>query len=750
MKRLTKKQRKILWRSTLAVAAVVVFTIVWIAETKFSQLVLGGLGDRFSTQVLSAPLTFRAGSTPPGIRWRTLSRLHRLGYKQTNGSATEPGQFTVNGDEVQIFFRGFESPTFNQPAALVRIQFKSAGLELHDDSVGMTPEVALEPVLIDTLSGQEKIRRDPATWEEIPVRLADAVVATEDAGFFRHWGVSPRSIGRAILSNVEGNKTLQGGSTITQQLAKNLFLSPQRTLQRKLAELLFAFYLEIRFSKEKILTLYLNQIYMGQDGPTSVAGIKAAARYYFDKDLPTLNLAECAFLAGLVRSPYRYNPYRDPHAALERTHHVIKRMRVTGFINESEEKEALSSVLQFHSRNFKKKSDTFASYYVAEVVRQLSPKYGEDDIYRLGLRLYTAMDPDLQEAAQKAVSRARPQGALVALNPENGDILALAGGTDFVFSQFNRATQARRQPGSAFKPFVYGAALEAGETPATLLEDKPRSYRESKNKTWSPKNYDGVYHGTVPLRVALALSLNGATVSLVEKITPAKVVAFANRLGITSPLEKSLAIGLGSSEVTLLELTSAYAAFDNGGFRVSPRLLLAVTDAEGQSVEVRAVDRTSVIDPNLASLMTSLLESTVAEGTAKALPQLGWTYPTAAKTGTTNEGRDAWFIGYTSDLLTGVWVGTDLGKSAGVVGAKNAMPVWASFMKTAYTDSTPAAFTAPSGLVQVKIDPATGFLAQSGCPEKKEEVFLKGTEPTKLCPAHPGGIKGWFKRIFGK
>lgn len=395
------------------------------------------------------------------------------------------------------------------------------------------------------------------------------------------------------------------------------------------------------------------------------------------------------------------------------------------------------------------KSDN--DYFTAEVVLRLMLRYDEDEVFRYGLSVYTTLDTELQTAASEAVRRARYDAALVAIEPDSGSVLALAGGKDYGFSQFNRATQAKRQPGSAFKPFVYGAALEAGFTPATLLKDAPRRYRNPGGVRWDPRNYGGVYYGASTLRLALARSLNSATLDLAERVGPAGIIAFAARLGINSPLENSLAVALGASEVELLELTAAYAPFANGGFRVEPALITAVEDARGSVLEYGIRERVQVIQPALAALMTSLLESVVREGTAVVLGRdHGWVRPAAGKTGTTTGGRDAWFIGYTPGLLAGVWAGDDLNRAVGVAGSGDALPLWAAFMKTALAGRPAEEFTRPAeGLIPEKIDPASGLLAVAGCPERRTELFLAGTEPVKKCPLHSRGVKGWFKRLFG-
>jgi penicillin-binding protein 1B len=500
--------------------------------------------------------------------------------------------------------------------------------------------------------------------------------------------------------------------------------------------------LEARLSKERILSLYLNEIYMGQDGPMAVAGVKAAARFYFDKDLRRLDLGECAMLAGLIRSPYRYNPRRDPTAAVQRRDFVLRRMREEGSISAERLCGALTEPLAVTARPLRERRGP--SYFVAEVIRQALPRYGEEAIFREGLSIHTTMDPLAQEAAQNAVRRLSSQAALVALSPQDGRVLALVGGRDFAESQFNRATQARRQPGSAFKPFLYGAALEKGYTPASLIDDRPKTYPGAAGP-WRPRNYDGVYMGTTTLRNALAHSLNAAALDLANQIGPAATAEFARRMGIGSPLENSLALALGASEVSLLELTASYAPFSNGGFRVEPRLIDEVADAQGEVLEFDVGKRESVLAPAQAYLLTSLLESVVQEGTAQDLSRLGFARPCAGKTGTTENGRDAWFVGYTPQLLAGVWVGDDRNRPLKLTGAKDALPVWAAFMKTA-SEGPATPFTRPQGLVTVTIDPASGLRARAGCPQRQGEVFLAGTEPTAECPLHPGGVWGWLQK----
>lgn len=716
------------------------------AEAKLSRLVLGGLGEGFTTRIYAMPFSIRSGPGPRPDRIET--RLARLGYVKTDKPSI-PGHYARQNDRLTIYLRGFKNHLEQQESGIYELEFRRNQWELSSSS-GSVRQIYLEPEIAAELSGPQRLRREPAASDEIPLTLKNAVVAAEDKRFYRHHGMDYRAMGRALLANLAGKSVLQGGSTITQQLSKNLFLTPRRTLKRKLAEALLAVYLETRYSKDEILTIYLNHIYLGQDGSTAVAGVKAAAAFYFSKRPQDLTLAECAFLAGLISSPHRYNPWRDAEEARRRRDFVLARMAAEGLATISAAGAARRQPLRISPR--KPRAARQADYFVAEAVRQLVPRHGEDALHRYGLSVYTTMDPLLQADAQKAVAALPQPGALVALDYETGAVRALVGGKNFAESQFNRATQALRQPGSAFKPFVYAAALEEGFTPASQLEDKLRRWPKALKGSgyWEPRNYEGVYLGTATLRTALARSLNAATLDLANRVGPPKITELARRLGVASALAEDLGLALGVSEVTLLELTAAYAAFANGGRCVTPRLIRAVYDAEGTVLEYPEQKRPSALSPPTSRLMLSLLESVVLEGTARHLPRLGFARPAAGKTGTTNEGRDAWFVGVTPGLLAGVWTGGDEREVKGLTGGKDALPVWAAFMSRAAQDLPETSFPACEDLVAVEIDPLSGERSLSGCPARRRELFVSGTEPKRSCPLHPGGLSGWLKRLFGK
>ncbi|MDP3542303.1 MAG: PBP1A family penicillin-binding protein [Elusimicrobiota bacterium] len=735
-----------LWAASilLAFAGLAALWFAAQAERKLSTLVLGGLGESFSTRIWSAPFIVRDAAR--GESSRLLERLDRLGYRRTDAHPLK-GEYRWSAPELTVYLRGHRIPGSEQnEGAFVLRRSEDAGWLLFDGLGGTVPELRLEPELVVELAGEKSQRREPAEWEQIPASLRDAVTSVEDKRFWTHHGLDPRAMARAMLANLRG-RDLQGASTITQQLSKNLFLSPRRTFRRKLSEAALSFYLELRLEKERILTLYLNHIYLGQDGSASVMGVRSAARHYFSKEVSDLTLPESALIAGVIRGPGVYNPFRDPKAAKARRDFVLRRMREEDKISALELDAALDEPLAV-KRPTAQEDRRDSAYYAAEVVRRLLPRYGGDSLYRHGLSIHTAMDPVLQTLAAKAISKSKHQAALAAIDPRDGSVLALIGGRSFDESQFNRATQAQRQPGSAFKPFVFAAALRMNLTPATVLRDKPKTWTGAKD--WSPANYEGVYHGTATMRQALTKSLNAATLDLAERVGIRRVQDTARACGITSPMRDDLGLALGASEVSLLELVCAYSPFAHGGIRPEPRLVTSVVDSDGVVFEAAAPSVTIALDPATAFLMNSMLENVVTEGTARGLKSLGVTFPAAGKTGTTNDGRDAWFVGYTSALLAGVWVGDDQNRPLKLTGGKNALPLWAAFMKEASADRPGEPIVRPETVLEVMVCPDSGMVARSGCPGKRGELFLTGTEPRSDCALHRGGLVGWLQRMLRK
>lgn len=596
-------------------------------------------------------------------------------------------------------------------------------------------------------------RREVVPLNRIPVSLIQAFVAGEDARFFRHRGLDYVAILRALIKNVFSGEIVQGGSTITQQVVKSLLLSPEKSIWRKLKEAILAYRIEKYLTKEEILYLYLNQIYLGH----GAYGVAAAAEVYFGKPVEQLTLAEAALLAGLTQAPSKYSPLSHPEQARRRQLYILNRMVEEGFISYADSWTASQSLLRFSPRHnpFLEKAPHFSDH----VKRYIEEKYGRDQLLRGGLRVYTTLDTRLQKAAQEAVeaglrelqkrqaySASRdspfPEAALISIDLETGYVKALVGGRDFNKSQFNRVTQARRQTGSAFKPIVYASALDKGYTPASILLDSPLAF-EWGGKVWRPKNFDGRFSGPITVRTALANSVNVVTVKLAQSLGVEYIHEYARRLGITSPLNDDLSVALGSSSLSLLEITKAYGVFANGGRALKPIFVKKVLDRDGNVLEENLPplrpegssfpsedapsnppsqprkDNEQLISPQTAYIMTHLLQGVVQNGTGWRAKSLG--RPVAAKTGTTDHFFDAWFVGYTPELLTGVWVGFDNERSLGEgeTGARAAAPIWVDYMSKALKDRPIKDFPVPEGIEFMRVEPKTGH------PSTRKDAILE-------------------------
>ena len=659
-------------------------------------------------------------------------------------------------------------------------------------------------------------RRVPISLSRIPARMRQAILAIEDARFYKHPGVSTRDIVRAFWRNIRAQRLVQGGSTITQQLAKVLFLTSERTLKRKIKEALLALEIERRFTKDEILEFYLNQIYLG----SGAYGVEAAARGYFGKAVSQLTLPEAATIAGLPKAPSRFNPRTNPKRSLGRRRLVLQRMREVGFITPEQERAAAGEPIHLVPRATNTAPEL--AYFAEHIRRQLGRRYGPA-LYRSGLSIHTTLDLGLQKIVHAALlkgieeinlrrgflpagwKRRRPprlgdkyqlriaelgggviraavrgyeaaleipgridaralregdlvlgrvirvdrdgktmtlewqdtvQGAAVAFDPRTGALRALAGGTNFRRFQFDRATQARRSPGSAFKPVIMAAALFKGYTPAQILMDSPFVRRMPGTlKEWKPRNYTNKFYGPVTMRFALEKSINLATIKLLDQIKPKTAITFARRLGIRAPLMPYLSLALGAFEITPYEFTSAYIPFATGGIHARPYDIVKVTDAGHRILEENVPQTHRAISPEVAYQIRSMLRGVVLSGTARrALKLPGFV---AGKTGTTNEYRDAWFIGFTDDLILGVWVGRDDNKQMGyrASGGSAALPIWTRIMKF-WLDrrEPPLTATPPPGVALVRIDARTGLLPSPACPGKTvTEAFVQGTEPTERC-----------------
>ena len=611
-----------------------------------------------------------------------------------------------------------------------------------------------------------KENRNIIPLRQIPKTMVDAILSIEDRRFYSHWGIDPIRLLGALAKDISAGRAEQGGSTITQQLARNLFLTHEKTFTRKIKEAVLAIRIEQTYTKDEILEMYLNQIYFGE----GAYGLDAAAKVFFGKQVGDLTLPECALIAGLPRNPRDYSPRREPERALKRRNLVLASMLDNKRISRAQYEASSEAPLGVTKTRY----DARQAPYFMEMVRQyLDERYGSNQLYEGGMRVYTTIDIDLQHAAEEALerriqalevrnqykktrativaevakrgSRERPQteylqGAAVMIDPKNGHILALVGGRDFNESNFNRAVQAARQPGSAFKPFIYAAAMDNGYTPTEMILDTPVSFRAGNGLEWAPQNYDHKFRGPVTLRQALAQSLNVPAAKLLQKLGTPVVSAYARRLGIRSRLVADLSLSLGTSEVNLLELTSAYGVFANQGVRTAPVFVLKVEDKNGKVLEQSRITAEEALSPETALTMTSMLVSVMENGTAAASRALGLSTAAAGKTGTTDDYTDAWFIGYTPELAAGVWVGFDRKRKIGpnMTGAAAALPIWVDMVVAATKGKPPVEFPVPSGVVSRQICAQTGLLANPGCPETEVELFREGSEPTGACNVHLG------------
>jgi penicillin-binding protein 1B len=666
--------------------------------------------------------------------------------------------------ELEIFLHDLNTPSRKRPGFPVKIRFTQnrIGSIVHSEDGQNIPILELEPEKVMSFFGDEREQRKLISFEELPRHLIYAILAAEDIRFYRHKGMDPRAILRALYTNLRYAAIRQGASTITQQLAKNYFLTPKKTFSRKLIELLMSLTMEFMYDKNEILEIYLNEIYLGQKGSVSINGVGEASHFYFGKPVGALSLAEAATIAGLIRSPNNYSPYADKKRSLARRNTVLQTMNKSGWISKEEFQTTLSSPLE--TVGFKA-YDKKAPYFMDHLSLQLKALYSPDVLTSRGFTIYTTLDTQVQRAAETALAkglarleainpelkRSSPekslQGAIIVMQPKTGYVLAMVGGRNYAVSQFNRITQAQRQPGSAFKPFVFLSAMDDFTT-ASILSNEAKSY-EVEGKLWEPRNYTTIPEKNVSFREALAKSINLATVDLAFQIGVERIVGTAERFLFSTSLRPYLSISLGSSEVIPLELARAYCAFAADGILPYPLLLKAVMDEDGKILEQQHMEIERVISPAKAFVMTSMLHSVIAEGTARSLKNRGIRIPVAGKTGTTNSFKDAWFVGYTPDILALVWVGFDDGSSIGATGASAAMPIWADLINAIPQHVSGDWFKTPPGVIKRAICPESGQLAvRFQCPKGTEEIFLADNAPEKSCSVHKN--EGPFQKFIGR
>jgi len=705
------------------------------------------------------------------------AELRHAGYTDKEGQSLMGSYRLLEGGiEIRPGPDSYHSP---EPAT---IRIREGRVEAISSKTGDLEAYELEPQMITSLfDAEQRSKRQLVKYDDIPKILVNAVLAIEDRRFFQHGGVNFIRLAEATWVDLTHQRHEQGGSTITMQLSRAFFLTPQKTVKRKLSEMLIAMEMEQKFSKQQIFEFYANRVDLGQRGSFTISGFAEASRAYFNKDLKDISVAEAALIAGLIQAPSYLSPYRHPERALERRNLVLDSMVETHAITKADAEKAKATPLKLAPPNVEA-SD--APYFVDLVRETLISKLDERQMNDQSYRIYTTLDPELQRSAAQAVEAGmklvdeqvkklrtkrikigknkyetkvqegpEAQVALVAMDPHTGEVLALVGGRNYGFSQLNHVL-AKRPTGSIFKPFVYAAAVNTGLdgsnpvlTPASMVEDQPSTFAYG-DQIYEPRNYKEEYHGEVTMRYALAMSLNNATVKLAEQVGYDKVADLAKAAGITS-VKATPAMALGAYEATPLDMTSAYTVFANGGVHLSPVLVNSVRNTRGDVVMDFNSEKRQVLDPRVAFVTTNLMESVINNGLAVgAVRGRGFSAPAAGKTGSSHDG---WFAGYTSNLLCIVWVGYDDYSDLRLSGAQTAAPIWTEFMKKAvalpqYSDVKP--FAQPAGVVDVQLDKQTNLLATPSCPETYSSAFIAGTEPNQTCDQGTG-VRGFFSRIFG-
>jgi penicillin-binding protein 1B len=738
--------------SSVLAAIVVLAAFTLFAYLQFARTIAARLEKEPQGNIAvyyAAPRTLAPGeeSSPATL----IAELKTADYRDAPAPNTR--YYLLRGETVEIH----PGPSYAaDPARITFHKHRIARIASLKDNSGLQT-YPLEPRPFANLQGQNRERHGDLSYAAIPANLTHAILSAEDKHFFQHPGFDPARIAKAIYINWKSGKKEQGGSTLTMQLARNLWLDREKTWKRKSLESLITIVLEQKLTKQRIFQMYCNKIYLGRHANYSIYGFGPAAHAYFDKDVGDLTLAEAALLAGMAQRPTYFDPLRNPDHALERRNLVLGLMRQNGYLSESDWRLASQEPLSLKPRIL----DTDgAPFFLTLANDEAQAALREDSSEFAGARIYTTLDQNLQNAAREAVEQGMkavyseikaqrkrrpdgvlPQVALIALDPHTGEVKAVIGGRNYAESQLNHALS-KRQPGSVFKPFVYAAALQGSlsgfqepMTPSTTVDDVPTTFRFG-NQRYTPGNFGQRFYGSVTLRQALAHSMNVATIKVAEKIGYNRVVNLANSAGLNDAIRATPAVALGAYEATPLEIAGAYTIFANRGVYVKPTFLSSVQLPDKTQSAMPDRQTHQVLDPRVSFLMTDMLEEVVRTGTAARVRSLGLAVPVAGKTGTS---RDGWFAGFSSGLLCIVWVGYDDNSELGLEGAKSALPIWVEFMKRAvrYPGYASAFSAPPAGVSTVTVDPSTGQLAGPNCPATRQEYFIEGTEPTAPCDLHP-------------
>ena len=756
----------------VAVVTLGTLAYLYVSYGRIIDARLHGERDRAVPRVFGRPLTLQTGQNLSQAE--LVARLNDVGYAQRS-RVEKPGEFAVDRNAVVLISRGGDQSgkpvkvSFPEPPVLKKkpatpppVAQRIATLQAGGKAVD---RVTLDaPLLTGLMTGTREKRRRVAL-DVIPARMQEAVLAIEDRRFYYHPGVDPIRMVGALMSNLFGDRAyLSGASTITQQLARNFFLTDemameqqtrQRSLRRKVLEQFMALILETKATKDEILELYLNDVYLGHRGSFALHGVAEAAKIFFSKDVRNLTLGEAAMIAGVIQSPFFHSPFNNPERARDRRNVVLGAMTDGGYITADAAQRATKEPVVVVARAVDNEAPYFVDYLGAALDESFPGVTSKPGV----LDIYTTLDLNLQRHAQDAVRegiakvdaalarrkrgpRRVAQAALVAIDPRTGEILAFIGGRSYNQSQFNRAANARRQMGSTFKPFVYLAAFEKAAdeggdlTPATIVHDEPTTW-SFDNQEWSPRNYDGEYDGGITLRRALAMSRNIATVKVAEQTGYDKIVALwrKTKIGEQDQVKPYPSVALGIVELTPLEVAEAYTVFPNRGSVKKLRSIVHVQSGE-HDAKPKVTAGPSVARPAAAFLVTHMLRSVLNEGTGASARSAGFTLDAAGKSGTTNDLRDAWFVGFTPELLTVVWVGLDDNQPLGLSGSQAALPIWTSFMMKALAGHANVGFDAPGGVSFVEVDRDTGKIATPTCPRVTLEAFLSGTEPLATCELH--------------
>ncbi|HEX4823436.1 MAG TPA: PBP1A family penicillin-binding protein [Candidatus Polarisedimenticolaceae bacterium] len=762
-----RRGRRARWLLGLGVPLAVVVAIVLVVVYAQITATFEGRVWTLPARVYSAGLHVVTGMTIDGDT--LAARLQRTGYEKVDSLPARPGQYRVHGRTLDVYVRAFAGG--DRPTKAIRGTIAVDGgtvTSITGDGGRRVDAIDLEPELLSLLFGKQQEERQVVSLSQVPKSLVSAVLAAEDSRFFHHAGIDPLAILRAGFANMRRGGIVQGGSTITQQTVKNLYLNQERTLWRKVREALMAVMLDLRYPKDRILEVYLNEVYLGQRGSVAICGMQAAANYFFGRNVQDLSLAESATLAGMIRNPGGYNPFSHADRAVARRNLVLDAMLEDGTADKASVEKAKAEPLRVASGG----AGYARAPYVVDFVRaQLGEMYSAQALSEEGLAIYTTIDTVAQARAEASLSKGLErletdaplvrrqkklrtlQGCVVVTDPRSGAILALVGGRNYQDSQFNRAVQARRQPGSCFKPFVYLAAFEAamdgaagGLTPASVLDDSPFEIT-SGGKVWSPANYDGEFRGDIPVRAALEDSRNVPTAKAAQAVGLPRIIEAARRCGLDENFQPLPSLALGAQEVTPLEVATAYGTLATLGQRTSPRIIREVVARDGRTLEMHAPEIEKVVRPAAAFLVDDILRGVLTRGTAASSSALGFRGDAAGKTGTTDDTRDAWFVGFTPEVLALVWVGYDDNAKTGLTGAAGALPIWVDLMMHIRHRWEGSTFPEPPGIVRVEVDPESGGAATGSCPSRVAEVFAAGTEPPP-CTLHEGVFKRWWNRIF--